>query len=137
MWGGFVKKIPSIGEAEWQVMEVLWEKGQATFSEIRSALREHNWSQTTIHTMLTRLIKKGAVAIKEGTSPYLFYPLVSREECRRHETLAFLRRVYNGSVKLFLTNFVNDVDLSDEEIDELLKVLEKCKTSEHSHEGGK
>ncbi len=130
-----MKKIPSIGEAEWQVMNVLWEKGEATFSEIRSALKEHSWSQTTIHTMLTRLIKKGVVAIKEGISPYVFYPLVSREECRKHETFSFLKRVYNGSVKLFLANFVNDVELSDREIDELLKMLEKCKTTEQPSEG--
>lgn len=44
--------------------------------------------------------------------------------------------MYKGSVKLFLTNFVNDVDLSDEGIDELLKMLEKCKTSEQPREGG-
>lgn len=117
----------SIGEAEWQVMEVLWEQEKATFTDIRIALKQFDWTQTTIHTMLSRLQKKGLVEVEPGSSPYVYYPVATRDECRRQETKSFLQKVYNGSVNLLISNFINDADLSDDEINELMKTLKSRK----------
>lgn len=122
-----MKKVPSIGEAEWQVMEVLWEMGRANFTEIRIALKAFDWTQTTIHTMLQRLQKKGLIDIEPDSSPYVYYPLVSKDACRKHETKTFLQKVYNGSLKLLISNFINEADLTEDDIDELIKILKNRK----------
>mgnify|MGYP000869556208 FL=1 len=122
-----MKKVPSIGEAEWQVMEVLWQMGRANFTEIRIALKSFDWTQTTIHTMLQRLQKKGLIDIEPDSSPYVYYPLVSKDACRKHETKTFLQKVYNGSLKLLISNFINEADLTEDDIDELMKILKNRK----------
>ena len=43
-----------ISDSEWKVMEILWEKGTATQSEVMDALTE-GWNKNTVYTFLSRL----------------------------------------------------------------------------------
>ena len=49
-----------ISDSEWKVMEILWEKGTATQSEVMDALTE-GWNKNTVYTFLSRLEHKGLV----------------------------------------------------------------------------
>ncbi len=123
-----MKKIPKISDAEWQVMKVLWEHAPVTSSEIVERLKPlTHWSTTTIYTLIARLAKKKAVEIDSGSSPYRCSPLISREEIRREESNSFLKKVYDGSLNLMLTNMVDNGRLSDQEIEELKKILDGSK----------
>jgi len=124
-----LKEIPKISNAEWEVMKVLWEKKSPTTSaEIIEILKQNiKWSPKTIHTLISRLVAKKAIGIVEGSSPYLYYPLISEEECRRKETKSFLKRVYNNSLSLLIANFIKELELSSQEIDELKSILEEKK----------
>lgn len=121
-------KNPKISDAEWQVMRVLWEKAPITSSEIAEILKPvTKWSTTTVYTLITRLVNKKAVAIEEGTSPYVCRPLVSREELQREESKSFLKKVYDGSLNLMLANFIEEQGLSEGEIEELKKILDESR----------
>ena len=53
---------PSISPAEWEVMKVLWEKGELAARDIYAALPEgHGWAYKTVKTLIARLVAKGAV----------------------------------------------------------------------------
>ena len=53
-------------EAEWQIMNTLWEDWPATARQIADRLPENvNWAYTTIKTMLTRLAEKQAELMKD------------------------------------------------------------------------
>lgn len=118
------KGVPRITNAEWKIMDVLWDKSPITSSDIVEILKHKTkWSSTTIYTLISRLVNKKAVAIKEGSSPYVCFPLVSRKDCRSEETRTFLKKVYNGSVGLLLTSFIQDEQLNEQEIEELKKML--------------
>ena len=54
----------------------------------------------------------------------LYYPLVPENECAKEEAKSFLGRVYNGSLNLLVKNFIENKELSPEEIEELKKLLE-------------
>lgn len=117
---------PNISDAEWQVMKVLWGKSPLTSTEIIDSLRSKTtWSPKTIHTLISRLVKKEAVGVKKGSSFNEYFPLVTEQECRRVETKSFVQKVYNGSMQLLLKNFIKDEKLSEEEIDELRRILDK------------
>ena len=50
-------------QAEWQVMNALWERYPATARDIAERLPASvKWAYTTIKTLLTRLLEKGAVS---------------------------------------------------------------------------
>lgn len=123
-----MKELPKISDSEWEVMKVLWEKSPSTSSEIVEKLKPiYNWSSTTIYTMISRLVNKKAIRIEEGSSPYLCYPLVSREECTTKEYKSFLKKVYNDSLNLLISNIVEENDLTERDIEELKRILDKKK----------
>jgi BlaI family transcriptional regulator, penicillinase repressor len=119
------RQLPEISDAEWKVMKPLWEKNPLTAREVVEALAsETTWKPKTIHTLLTRLVKKGALSVTKQTREYLFTPLVKADECRRQESRSFLERVFDGEVAPFLACFVRDNKLSKSEIAELKQILD-------------
>lgn len=115
----------NIAETEWKVMEVLWERPMLLIGDIRAALADTGWSDSTIKTLVRRLVAKGALAIDDTQGQFRYYPLVSRRECTTSETKNLIDRVYNGSVKMLMTSLVSESALTDEETAQLLALIEK------------
>lgn len=115
-----------ISDAEWLVMKVLWQESPLTASLIVENLKSNtNWSPKTIQTLIARLVKKGALAVNKETTINQYYPLVLQEECIQEETNSFLKKVYGGSLHLLLSNFINNENLSQKEIQELRNLLDE------------
>lgn len=121
-----MNEFPNISDAEWQVMKVLWDRSPLTAAEIINSLRNgFTWSPKTIHTLISRLVKKEALGVSKGSPFNRYFPLVTQEECRRVETKSFIQKVYDGSLQLLIANFIKDEKLSQKEIDELKRILEE------------
>ncbi len=121
-----MRKMPRIAESEWKIMQVLWERGPLTANEVVGALSgEVKWKSRTIKTLISRLVRKGAVKYREEGTKYRYYPAVRESQCIRSETQSFIRRVYQGGMKPALAAFLQDTDLSPQEIDELQKILDQ------------
>jgi len=121
-----MKKLPKISESEWLVMRVLWSNGSLTANEVVKELTgKTKWKPKTIKTLITRLMKKGAVKFEKEGRKYRYYPAVSQAECVRMERRSFVRRVYGGTTKPMLAAFLEDAKLSAEDISELRKILEQ------------
>jgi BlaI family penicillinase repressor len=75
------KELPRIADSEWRVMQVLWEHGPQTANDIVHALSgEVSWKPRTIKTLISRLVKKGAVKVLEEVSTRkTSYPFRSNE----------------------------------------------------------
>ena len=115
--------IPKIGESEWYVLKALWEKAPMSGNDIVKAVSAHtDWSQSTILTMLRRLVKKKAVGV-EQQSVMMYVPLLSENDVVRMETELFLKRVYKGSVNLLVKGVLENGSLSEQEIDELKALI--------------
>jgi BlaI family transcriptional regulator, penicillinase repressor len=121
--------LPRISEAEWEVMKVIWSKTEpCTAHDVVIALSDQmDWKPNTIKTLIARLVKKLVLAYHEEGKNYLYYSLVTEEECIRAESRSFLKRVYDGALKPMLVNFLQEEQLSSEEIEELKRILEERK----------
>ena len=120
------KKLPRISESEWRVMQVLWEHGPQTANDVVQQLDgRKSWKPRTVKTLIGRLVQKGAVRFEEEGNRYRYSAAVREDECIRSETQSFVRRVYRGAMKPALAAFLEDVELSPQEIEELQKVLEQ------------
>ncbi len=115
----------NISDSEWTVMEYLWDNPMVTITEIRKALSSTGWSDSTIKTLVRRLVSKNAVAINDEAATFRYYPLLTQQECRLKETKSFINRVYDGSVSMLVTNLAADSNLSERETEELLALVEK------------
>ena len=122
------KELPKIADSEWRVMQVLWEHGPQTANDVVNALSgEVNWKPRTIKTLISRLVKKGAVKVTEEGYRYQYSAAVDESECIRFETKSFIHRVYQGTMSPALAAFLEDTDLSTQEINELQEILDKKK----------
>lgn len=120
------EKVPSISEAEWEIMNVLWEKPPQTANDVITSLQgQKDWKAKTIRTLLDRLVQKDVVAVNKEQRVYTFYPLYSQDECQRAEAESFIKRIYGGTVKSMLVQFIEEDSLSEEDIEELKSILDE------------
>jgi len=121
-----MKDIPRITEAEWQVMQVLWQESPRTANEVVDALAPTTtWHPKTIKTLINRLLNKNAIGFEKKGKAYHYYPLVEEAECMTAESRTFLKRMYGGALKPMLVHFLKNQQLSPEEIAELKRILEE------------
>ena len=114
----------ALTEAEWTVMECLWEKSPRTGRETVEWLdRRMGWTRSTTLTMLRRLEAKGAVAGDTEGELKTFRPLIAREEVAVRETENLLDRAYKGSLSLLVSSLTRKQSLPQKEIDELYAIL--------------
>lgn len=120
-----------ISDSEWQVMKIIWASDCCTANKIVKELEDNtDWQPKTIRTLINRLVKKGVVGYeidKQDKKTYHYFPVILEQDCIREESKTFLNRVFNGSLNTMLANFLNEANLSDEEIDELKRILDKRK----------
>jgi BlaI family penicillinase repressor len=129
--------IPQISDAEWEVMKIVWDQGPLTagdvIRELAAVPRGHparGWRPRTIKTLLSRLVQKGAVALREEENSdaarrFLYRAKVARDQVVREESRSFLARVFNGSVAPALLHFLEDARLTPAEIEQLRQTLQR------------
>ena len=122
-------------EAEWNVMECLWEKSPRTGREAIDWLNARmGWSRSTTLTLLRRMEEKGADGSENNGEQKLFIPLLNRDYVALQETEDFLGRVYKGSLGMMLSAFTKKQELSKQEIEELHAILDELEAKEKCEE---
>ena len=122
----------SLTEAEWTVMECLWEKWPRTGRETVAWLdQKMGWTRSTTLTMPRRLEAKGAVAGDTEGELKTFRPMIAREEVAVQEAENLLDRVYKGSLSLLVSSLTKKQSLPQSEIDELYAILREMEGKKH------
>jgi len=121
-----MKKLPTISDAEWQVMKVFWDNEALNANEVIEKFDgATSWKPKTIKTLLGRLVKKKAIAFNKDGRAYVYYPLIAESDCVKAESQSFLERVFCGSLNVMFANFLEEKDLSMTEIEELKRILDQ------------
>lgn len=116
----------NITDSEWKIMKVLWEQSPLTLKEIVAALKEEtSWSNTTVRTLIVRLMEKGYIEADKSTGNFKYRPLIDKEICQKEQAKDFLERVFEGSMGMFITAFAKKGKLSKQDEAELQKLIEK------------
>jgi BlaI family penicillinase repressor len=114
----------SISDAEWQVMNVLWEAQPATAQDVIARLASGvDWAPATIKTMLHRLVAKDVLAYQKDGNRYVYRSRVRRGDCVRAASRSFLARVFDGEAAGLVAHFLRSSKLSADEIRELRRIL--------------
>jgi BlaI family penicillinase repressor len=116
----------AISEAEWQVMNVVWDSQPVDSQQVIDQLAAaSNWSSATIKTMLHRLVKKQVLAFEQTGKRYLYRAAVGRNECVRQASRSFLERVFCGAAAPALMHLVQTSSLTADEVAELRRLLDR------------
>lgn len=115
----------SVSPSELEVMKILWKDHPQTASQVGSALHDLGWSESTVKTLLSRLVKKGILAAVAEKNRFSYSPLVD-EAAFALQRGAELSRVFSGGPAFpVMLQFLQTTELSPAEIDELKRVLEE------------
>jgi BlaI family transcriptional regulator, penicillinase repressor len=121
-----MKKKIRISEAESQVMEALWRKSPLTPEEIIAATaRANDWGPGTVRTLITRLLRKEALAGTRREGGYFYHPLISRADYVQAESQTLLDRLFQGQVAPFVAHFATQRTLTAADIKKLKKLIEE------------
>ncbi|MGF6375935.1 BlaI family penicillinase repressor [Clostridiales Family XIII bacterium PM5-7] len=123
--------LPHITQSEWAVMKELWKKSPLTVAELVENIQSKQaLASTTIKTLLRRLIAKEAVDFtidEKNAKLYYYVPLVSEEDCVKKASKEFLKQYHQDNAPRLFAAFMDNTDLSVEEIDHLKDLLERKK----------
>ncbi len=122
------KETVAITDAEWGIMELLWEKSPRTSQEIVALLeQERGWKRATVVTLLARLAAKGALETEPQGNRFLYTPAVQRTACVAEETRSFLDRMFGGALRPLVAHCAEHQSLTKKDITELKALLDQIK----------
>nr|WP_321152191.1 BlaI/MecI/CopY family transcriptional regulator [uncultured Acetatifactor sp.] len=122
----------ALSEAEWNIMESLWEESPKVGSRIVADMAGRGgWSRSTTLTMLKRMTEKGLIACEDNGRMRVYVPLIERETAVKKETDNFLKRVYHGSASMLVSSFIKKQRLTTEELSELRQILDRAEEDQN------
>ncbi len=111
-----------IFDAEYRFMNIVWEHTPVSSTAlVRLAGEELGWKKSTTYTVIRRLGERGAIKNENA----VVHALINREQVIRAETEEHIDKLYDGSLKLFFTTFLQKEKLSGDEVEELKKIVEQ------------
>jgi BlaI family penicillinase repressor len=121
------REVPmKISSAESVVMEALWRRSPLTSEAIVAEVgAPQDWTEGTVKVLISRLLKKKAIAAVADGRRYLYSPLVSRQAYVGAESQGLLDRLFDGKLAPLVTHFSETDKLSPEDVAELKALIER------------
>jgi len=109
-------------DREADVMQILWDHGPSTVTEVREHLTDE-LAYTTVLTILRVLETKGYVSHQEEGRVHRYLASVQQQAARKSALRHLTTKMFKGSSELLFTHLVSDQKLSPEQIRRLRKLL--------------
>jgi len=108
------------------IMQVLWERGEATVSEVREALQKSRpLAHTTIGTMLAKMERNGQVRHRAEGRVNVYRAAVQREKVRRSMLADLTARLFGGDLTEMVSHLLDTRDVSAEELARLKELIQE------------
>jgi predicted transcriptional regulator len=119
------KPSETLTDAELRVMEVLWERGEATVADAVEALAARTpLAYSSVLTTLRILEKKGYAVHRQEGRAFIYAPIVDRKEARRSVIRHVLSRFFDNSPELLVLNVLEQESIDMKEIQRLRRLVD-------------
>lgn len=119
-----MNKLKKLPEGEMKVMLTVWGSKPPVSRHTISQQLGDEWADTTILTMLSRLVKKGYLSCVKQGNKNMYTPLVSKDEYMLGESASLAEKSADISLTRFVASFVENRGITDREIDELEQIIQ-------------
>ncbi|MCX2573413.1 BlaI/MecI/CopY family transcriptional regulator [Pedobacter sandarakinus] len=120
-------EIKDLTKAEEQIMQVLWQLEKAFVKDVIDELPIPKPAYNTVSTIIRILETKGFIGHEAFGKAHKYYPLISKEEYKRHATEKLLGNYFENSVESMFSFFVKEEKLALNDVDEILKMINNIK----------
>ena len=120
------KRQHELGDAELEVLKVLWDEGPAVVREVMNRLHQcgREVAYTTGLTLLTRLEQKGYVRSDKSGFDYVDTPVVSRERVTKARLRNLKDQLYDGAAAPMVLHLIRSERFSTHEIEQLHDLID-------------
>src|SRR5262249_29573217 len=120
------KKLPKPTDAEYDILQILWDRGPSTVRVVHDDLSQTKPSQyTTTLKLMQVMAEKGLVERDETNRSHIYHPQITREQAQRQIAGHLLNRVFGGSARSLLVGALGAKRTSKKELAELRQLLEE------------
>ncbi|HDT6969626.1 TPA: mecC-type methicillin resistance repressor MecI [Staphylococcus aureus] len=113
-----------ISASEWEIMNTIWNKKLISANDVIEIVQKHKeWSPKTIRTLINRLYKKKFIDRTSRNKIFGYFPIVEEKDMKYKTSKVFLDKVYEGGLNSLVLNFVENEELSEDDIEELKNIL--------------
>ena len=115
---------PKIFESEYRFCLIMWEHEPVTTSELVKLCHDQlGWKRTTTYTVIKRLGERGVLKNEDGK----ITSLVSKEDAQAREINELVEEKFQGSLPAFVAAFTKRQDISNEELDEVQRMIDRIR----------
>ncbi len=120
-------RLDQVTDGELSILQVLWERGEATSRQITAALYEEvtDPKMSSVGKLIERLEAKGCVGRDRSQRAHRFRPLVSHEEFLRSRLQALADRLCDGALAPLMTTLLRTKRLSAKEREQLRRLVDQ------------
>lgn len=120
------KSTPKLGKVQLQIMQILWQRGEATARKITDELSHTKpIAHSTVQTLLRKLETKGAVTHEVQERTFVFKPVHQETEVTTSATRDLLTRLFNNSVYGLVAHLIQHEKISPEEMQRLRQLIQE------------
>ena len=112
---------------EEEIMCILWKLGKGFVNDILAEMPEPKPHYNTLSTMIRILEEKGVVSYQAYGKSHQYYPIVSMETYREMFMEETMHKYFDNSFTDLVSFFVKDKKVSEKELDEIMKIIEKSR----------
>lgn len=122
------KKSEQLTDGEQSIMEILWDKGEASVKEITELLSETKpTAYTTVQTMCKILAEKNYAYFRKKGKAFIYFPILTQQEARQGALSALLNRFFGSSPELLAQHLMQETDLELKDLEALQKKIDDAK----------
>lgn len=128
---------PHLTDAEWKVMDVVWDRGSVAVRDVHDALEgSTRWAYTTVKTLLDRLVDKGALEARAEGRRWLYVALLRRDDAQRGELEALRAKAFGGRLGGMLHLLLGEGRLGARDLEALRKLVERVEAADDDDQRG-
>lgn len=110
--------------AEWDVMRVIWTMGDIGSGEIIGAVQaKRDWTESTIKTLLRRLVKRGALTTSALGRKFIYHPEIEERVAMDETTTDLFDHLCAMKKGDVLANLISETELSKADVAKLQDLL--------------
>jgi len=127
-------KVQKLTKAEEEIMQIIWELGPCTVSDVRNYIKDEMGQKkpphSTISTIIRILEKKEFLDHKAYGRTYEYRPIITKEDYSKFSLNNLVKDYFDGSLNQLVSFLVEENDLSLTELNDLLDRLDKSTENE-------
>ncbi len=112
-------------KAEEDIMQVLWQLEKANVKDIIKILPEPKPAYNTVSTIVRILESKGFVDYEKKGKGHVYFPILKKQDYSNQSLNTLVENYFQGSFKSMLSFFVKKNDINIEELESVLKEINK------------